>query len=376
MNLEYKNISPSLSYKLNIARAISALIVLLVHLRGSLFVPYNELIESKNIINFFLFFVTRLGHECVLIFFVLSGFLVGGQSLGEYFNKNFSIKKYFINRFSRMWAVLIPTLLFGWLIDSQSMLIDSSLDYFRYTLTFPTFIGNLFFMQTIIVPSFGSNVPLWSLACEFWYYIIFPVFVILGFTSSIPKTLKYIGLILLVGLLSFLIPKIMQLFPIWLLGILIRLIPLKDRFKKLIWQWIGLSILVLGVVVSNLVQTLWSDYFLGICFAFTIITWMQASEVVFNDFLKKAIEWLADFSFSMYAIHYFLIYFIVAILKKNSFAIRLNHANLGDWLLFVMVAFVIILISFIFYWLFEKRTYVLRNWMNKFFAVTKKKVDE
>jgi hypothetical protein len=47
---------------------------MLSHWRGSL-PDACELVESKNIINFsFVFFVTRLGYECVLIFFVLSGF--------------------------------------------------------------------------------------------------------------------------------------------------------------------------------------------------------------------------------------------------------------------------------------------------------------
>lgn len=111
-----------------------------------------------------LIFITRVGHECVLIFFVLSGFLVGGQSLGEYIKGNFSLKRYFINRFSRMWAVVIPTILLGWFIDWESLQLDPTLD-FAHKLTVPVFISNLFFMQTIVGPSLGSNAPLWSLAC-------------------------------------------------------------------------------------------------------------------------------------------------------------------------------------------------------------------
>ena len=36
-------------------------------------------------------------------------------------------------------------------------------------------MGNLFFLQTIFVPPFGSNAPLWSLSFEFWYYLLFPL---------------------------------------------------------------------------------------------------------------------------------------------------------------------------------------------------------
>jgi hypothetical protein len=34
------------------------------------------------------------------------------------------------------------------------------------------FLGNFAFLQTICVPIFGTNGPMWSLANEFWYYII------------------------------------------------------------------------------------------------------------------------------------------------------------------------------------------------------------
>jgi len=35
--------------------------------------------------------------------------------------------------------------------------------------------ANVFFLQTITVPVYGSNSPLWSLANEFWYYLLFPL---------------------------------------------------------------------------------------------------------------------------------------------------------------------------------------------------------
>ena len=34
---------------------------------------------------------------------------------------------------------------------------------------------NAFFLQTIVGPTFGSNGPLWSLAYEWWYYVLFPL---------------------------------------------------------------------------------------------------------------------------------------------------------------------------------------------------------
>jgi len=34
-------------------------------------------------------------------------------------------------------------------------------------------LENLGFVQTVSVPVYGTNGPLWSLANEFWYYVMF-----------------------------------------------------------------------------------------------------------------------------------------------------------------------------------------------------------
>src|SRR6185369_2558000 len=48
-------------------------------------------------------------------------------------------------------------------------------------------LANAVFLQTIAAPTFGSDAPLWSLAYEFWYYVMFPLLmlVLLG-TGSRP----------------------------------------------------------------------------------------------------------------------------------------------------------------------------------------------
>ena len=52
-----------------------------------------------------------------------------------------------------------------------------------------TFWGNLVFLQTILVPTYGTNALLWSLANEFWYYMLFPLLAVLihGWYSGIRR---------------------------------------------------------------------------------------------------------------------------------------------------------------------------------------------
>ncbi|MNL37757.1 hypothetical protein D3C87_1599190 [compost metagenome] len=91
----------------------------------------------------------------------------------------------------------------------------------------------------------------------------------------------------------------------------------------------------------------------------------EKDRIIENNTVKKVVDGLADFSFSLYAIHYFLIYFIVAMLQKNGYDIRFKDANVENWLLFICAALLLLVVSYLFYWVFEKRTYILRNKMLK-----------
>jgi peptidoglycan/LPS O-acetylase OafA/YrhL len=54
------------------------------------------------------FAATRLGGEAVLLFFVLSGFLVGGRIIRRAKSRTFSLKDYSVDRCSRILLPLIP----------------------------------------------------------------------------------------------------------------------------------------------------------------------------------------------------------------------------------------------------------------------------
>ncbi len=73
-------------------RFLAAFIVLFSHSRNDFFVPYSDLpAEMKGYGTMLFYSLGRLGHEAVIIFFVLSGFLVGGRSIERIFNNSFKI---------------------------------------------------------------------------------------------------------------------------------------------------------------------------------------------------------------------------------------------------------------------------------------------
>lgn len=69
---------------LDLSRALAATMVLLVHLRDPLFRGWSALDPSeRNPLVRLWFFFGGMGFEAVVVFFVLSGFLVGGIGWGK-----------------------------------------------------------------------------------------------------------------------------------------------------------------------------------------------------------------------------------------------------------------------------------------------------
>ena len=96
---------------LDLVRGLAALTVLAGHLRSALIINYESYssVNEPGILLKIFYFTTGLGHEAVVIFFILSGFFVGGSIIKNLNEFNFLI--YTINRLTRLWVVLIPALI-------------------------------------------------------------------------------------------------------------------------------------------------------------------------------------------------------------------------------------------------------------------------
>ena len=308
----------NVSVLLDLIRGISAVLVVMEHLSSRLFVGYGN-VENQNVLSKILYLLNILGGPSVIIFFVLSGLFISRSVLKAVYESKWSWQSYLINRLSRLLVVLVPALILTYILD---IIAVNSLGYDGYPTIFQNlkaFIGNLFFLQNIFVGVYGSNAPLWSLNYEFWYYMLFPLLLLLFFTKQ-GKVFKLIYAIIAVLIFSTVGMRMNSYFLIWLIGTFVLLLPRVNFLKREFVPVLALLILFVAMIVRPLVMTgrlftdKWTenlfgvDLFVGIAFGLFIYTLLHivAEKIRFIEFnvLSKISKLIAGFSFSLYLIHY------------------------------------------------------------------------
>jgi peptidoglycan/LPS O-acetylase OafA/YrhL len=220
--------SQELTTFLDLARWVAAALVLVFHVRNDLFAHWTEL-PHHGPWEAIVWVASSLGHAAVMVFFVLSGYLVGGAVQRDSKAGRLDLRIYAIHRFARLYAVLPAALLLGLVLDG----VGSRLfDYGPLTrhwgdsqsmsehLTLRVFVINLCNCQTILGPTFGSNGALWSLAPEFWYYVLFPALVV-ALDRRLRRISRLFGLAVCIASSLFIGANILAYFALWLTGALV-----------------------------------------------------------------------------------------------------------------------------------------------------------
>ncbi|WP_243732294.1 acyltransferase family protein [Pedobacter duraquae] len=105
--------------------------------------------------------VLDFAHAAVLMFFLLSGYVIGINHLDIPLSVK-NLKTYLIKRLVRIYPIYLIALLLS---------IACLYPYLNKSELF----GHFFFLQGILLKSYSSNVVLWSLSYEVIYYLIFPI---------------------------------------------------------------------------------------------------------------------------------------------------------------------------------------------------------
>src|ERR1700677_3754798 len=107
---------------LDILRALASFFVVLSHARACFLKDYQP--GMSNLLKP-LYFISSFGHESVIIFFVLSGCVVGRIVLRGMQTDSWAWRDYLFDRLTRLWIVLIPALCLTALFDFFSLSLSS-----------------------------------------------------------------------------------------------------------------------------------------------------------------------------------------------------------------------------------------------------------
>jgi peptidoglycan/LPS O-acetylase OafA/YrhL len=182
-------------YSIELLRFFSISLVLLWHYKFFFFVSnkyYKFNIETEKILLPFYNILKKFynaGYYGVELFWCISGFIISYIYLS--YSKKVSAKKYFINRFSRLYPLHLLTLIIVLILQIISKVLTNNFQVF-FGNDFYHFILNLLFISGWGFEKTSSfNQPIWSVSIEIIIYIYF--YLLINFI----KKYKYIFLMLL-----------------------------------------------------------------------------------------------------------------------------------------------------------------------------------
>lgn len=349
-------------------RGLCAIEVAAAHLRAEFF-PGLRAMADPPLAYQALAFLTGFAHQAVVLFFLISGWLVGGSLLGK-IGKPQALQAYAIDRLSRLWTVLIPTfalmLLFGVL---AGQLIPDTIDYSRsnsYSLL--SFAGNLVGLQTVTMEQFGGNFPLWSLANETWYYVMFPLLLVL-MTGSGPVR-RALAMLSLVAI-AIALPYAMTLyFLIWLLGAIFSRVRV-DCGNAVRWLMLG----VFGAMAVSYRLTGYNDdmsaasFVQDLSYSLVFLLFLCSMHVKAAPTsrplarLRAGATFFAEFSFTLYVFHIPLIRLMQHVGLKVWGGYRLSPSSWIDYGIYFSLLGLLLALCYGSYLLFESHTPKVRRWL-------------
>ena len=311
-------------------RGLAAVLVLFDHTHQLFLEDITRNPSAHGVALGFVYALSSAGPEAVAIFFVLSGFLVSGSMLRWLANGQWSWRRYLTHRLVRLWLVLLPGLLLCAFWDNARLLLlhahvahGAGFAAARPPgdgLGWKTLLGNVFFLQDIRFDTFGSDRVLWSLAFEFWYYILFPCAVLALHRRSSPLARVLYALAFL-AVAAFAGRAILALFPVWLLGTAIHWLKPPRASSFLRWTGLLLYLPAVGYIVSHP----WNSHFFKLDYLVGLFTaaliWLALSArgpANPRSLLTRVSRRLAGFSYSLYVVHYPLLAFAAALLVRGA----------------------------------------------------------
>lgn len=347
MNVNDKNQVANLSF-LDGIRGLAAFYVLVHHARLLLTQPYYEGFlkhpEKYDILNKLLayfFACFKFGHHAVLIFFVLSGFVIHLKQANNR-SKFFSVPSFYKKRIVRVYPVLITSILVTYLAAIIVYFITGNhlpgLNVFNL-------VQNLLLLPGLNI--FGNNYPMWSLQHEWFFYLVYPLLLFLSKKNQIYSFVIVVTLNVLYtfGIKSSIIGEASMTLLYWWVGTILAELYVRNKLNDHA-LYIGLAIFVLNTFITN-------SNLNNISFCISIamiIGYLIKNNTSFFARSLMRIKFLGDCSFSIYLLH-----FPILALIKEAYVFKYGLLPYSFYLV-IFGIFISVIIIYPIYLVTEKKT--------------------
>lgn len=344
-------------------RFLAAFGVLTGHLRGVIWTEWGGLeASSRSPVAFVAFGLSRLGYEAVIVFFVISGFLVGGRMVERVLAGTFNLRSFVVDRCTRIYVPLVPALLFA---GAVALICGERLSVRDFAL-------NLLGLQGVAAPVFAGVSPLWSLSYEIWFYVLAGAAAAMHIRRGAGAQWAFLAMAMSLGIFTKLSAGLLFC---WLLGAVAYPLSRESRTKRRWLLLIAVLATLLGVLFCQMTadSVSWQRFDLpawlpalpvsslilavGISILVACLAPMRPSIP-----LLSKVDWLgtrlASFSYTLYLTHY-----PVLLLWGHYHPARTNRIDVASLAILSALLAVCLLIAWLMYWLFEVQTTRVRHWL-------------
>lgn len=344
---------------IDLLRFFAAFMVVIDHGRNSFFVAYGDLPhEFHGPPAFLLFVVTRLGHEAVVVFFVLSGYLVGGRAIELVVDGRFDVGPYIRDRICRIYPALLLSLLFS---SGVAALCQNA------QLSPVSILTHLVGLQGVIGGVSPQNPVLWTLSYEIWFYVLCGAVCTAlsrwraGRDNLVPFLVGIVALSPLLMLES-------HYLVIWTLGASLPFLA-KVRSPSIPRIFVALVALTAGVALLQLksesvsVTAAWKDFVPPMVLSDFVLAgalcvlFRELKVLRMPDALSTVAGRLSDFSYTMYLVHYPTF----AVFKQFIFPQPFASVDVPSVLVLAGTSFAAVVVSYCLYFTAEKHTGTFRR---------------
>lgn len=268
-------------------------------------------------------FLFRFGQEAVILFFLLSGFVIN-YSFQRSEDKSF--RSYFLKRAARIYLPLLVVMSLGWFIAccSEGRWVDPNVKTLLLNLLMLQDIGSL--KPNVIVEPYMHNTPLWSLSYEWWFYMLyFPLQKYMHSDRSRDIVVSCVAVAAAVAYFfhPVFLPRVLMYMSIWWLGVALSNLYLRDKAMRPAQLWMPLTAVVLICVVNALAvhrsMLNGSYHSVGVhpalelrhhLFALMVVlaafAWRSTGWVLL-DRLLAPFHWIAPISYVVYISHHYFV---------------------------------------------------------------------